>query len=153
LHCSSQRLDVGTGKHNHIAGKAQLSSALLWEHGPDVALSKLYAFVVKFYGTQDIWLQVSEVHLCADVVGWELSLGDAPVFITRGQKRTTHIEQPTDSDHDIDDELEMPGFKMNMEGRRCTGYEFSKGAAHSCGIVIRFQICAILQPPCCWPRV
>ena len=54
LHCPSLHLDVGTGKHNHIAGKARLSSAFLWEHGPDVALAKLFAFVVEFYGTQDL---------------------------------------------------------------------------------------------------
>jgi hypothetical protein len=134
LHCPSLHLDVGTDKHHHIAGKARLSSAFLWEHGPDVSLSKLYAFVVAFYGTQDRRLQVSEVHLCADIAGWELSLGDAPAFITRGHKRTTHVEAPEDSAQDDEGELEAPGFEMNMEGRRCTGYEFSKGAAHSCCI-------------------
>ncbi len=130
LHCPSLHLDVGTGKHNHIAGKARLSSAFLWEHGPDVALANLYAFVVSFFGAQGLRLQVSEVHLCADVAGWELSLGDAPAFITRGHKRRTHVEEPEQDE----DAPGAPGFEMNLEGRRCTGYEFSKGAAHSCCI-------------------
>jgi hypothetical protein len=131
LHCPSLHLDVGTGKHNHIAGKARLASAFLWEHGPDVALSQLYAFLVGFYGTEDLRLQVSEIHLCADVAGWALSLDDAPAFLTRGHKRSSHVEDPESHD---DGPMTAPGFEMHMEGRRCTAYEFSKGAAHSCCI-------------------
>src|SRR5260370_21606613 len=100
LHCPSLHLDIGTGKHNHIAGKARLASAFLWEHGPDVALDRLYAFLVGFYGTQDLRLQVSEVHLCADVAGRELSLSDAPAFITRGHQRSSHADEPEQHDTD-----------------------------------------------------
>jgi hypothetical protein len=94
-------------------------------------LSQHNAFIVGLYGTQDLRLQVSEVHLCADVAGWDLSLDDAPAFITRGHKRSSHVEEPESLD---DGPVTAPGFEMNMEGRRCTGYEFSKGAVHSCCI-------------------
>ena len=50
LHCPSLHLDVGRGKLNHIIGKARLASVLLWAQGPDVALAKLYAFLVTLYG-------------------------------------------------------------------------------------------------------
>src|SRR5215813_8667775 len=96
LHCPSLHLDVGRGRPNGIVGKARLASAFLWERGPDVALSMLYTFLVGFYG-EGFELQVSEVHLCADVAGWELSLEDAQAFITRGHRRLcrkTHLDLP-----------------------------------------------------------
>jgi hypothetical protein len=77
---------------------------------------------------------VSEVHLCADIAGWELSLADAPAFITRGHRRKTHTEGDEVADEDVEEDYLRPSLEMNMTGRRCTGYEFSKGAAHSCTI-------------------
>jgi hypothetical protein len=68
---------------------------------------------------------VSEVHLCADIAGWEPALDDAPAFITRGHNRTTHTETPDAQDEEF---YVAPAFDVNMHGRRCTGYEFSKGA-------------------------
>src|SRR5262249_6198313 len=134
LHSPSLRLDIGRGKHNHVIGKARLASALLWEQGPSNALSSLYTFLAHFFGL-GFTLQVSEVHPCADRARWELAVAASHAFSTRGHKRTTHIEQPRDDRaEDGDGEVEAPGFEMNMEGRRCTGYEFSKGAAHSCCI-------------------
>src|SRR5262249_18457851 len=93
LHCPALHLDVGRGSPNGIVGKARLSSGFLWEQGPDVALSVLYTFLVGFYG-EGFALQVSEVHLCADIAGWQLSLEDARAFITRGHNRKTHLETP-----------------------------------------------------------
>src|SRR5260221_8163631 len=132
LHCPSLHLDVGSGKLNHIVGKARLSSAFLWEQGLDVALACLYDFLVLLYG-EGFTLQVSEVHLCADIACWELSLEDARAFITRGHNRTTHVDGP-EADPGSGNEYVAPTFELNMRGRRCTGYEFSKGAAHSCCI-------------------
>jgi hypothetical protein len=136
LHCPSLHLDVGRGKLNHIVGKARLASAFLWEQGLDVALAKAFDFLATLYG-EGITLQVSEVHLCADIAGWELSLDDAQAFITRGHNRTTHVEDRDESGDDDpgDGEAYMtPTFELHMTGRRCTGYEFSTGAAHSCCI-------------------
>jgi hypothetical protein len=134
LHCPSLHLDIGRGRLNHIIGKARLSSAFLWEHGPDVALARLFDLLVALYG-ESFTLQVSEAHLCADVAGWELSLDDAKAFITRGHNRTTHVDN-TNSDGDAghDGPFIAPPFELHMSGRRCTGYEFSTGASHSCCI-------------------
>ncbi len=57
-----------------------------------------------FYG-EGFTLQVSEVHLCADIAEWELSLDDAPAFITRGHRRKTHTEG-----EDAEDEAEEESF-------------------------------------------
>jgi hypothetical protein len=136
LHCPSLHLDVGRGRLNHIVGKARLASAVLWEQGLDVALAKAFDFLATLYG-EGITLQVSEVHLCADIAGWELSLEDAQAFITRSHHRTTHVEDGDKSGDDDpgDGEAYMtPAFELHMTGRRCTGYEFSTGAAHSCCI-------------------
>ena len=128
--CPSLHLDVGTGTHNHIAGKARLSSAFLWEPGPDVALAKFFAFVVEFFGTQDLPPPSERGPSLRRCCG----LGAQPRRRTRVHharaQTTTHVEEPEQDE----DAPEAPGFEMSMEGRRCTGYEFSKGAAHSCCI-------------------
>jgi hypothetical protein len=129
LHGPSLHLDIGTGKLNRIIGKARLSSAYLWETGPEDALSALYGFLVDFYGL-GFELQVSEAHLCADIAGWEPSLADAPAFITRGHRRKTH----TATEGNPGDAEPAGDVEVNFDGRRCTGYEFSKGAVHSCCI-------------------
>jgi hypothetical protein len=134
LHCSSLHLDVGKGKLNGIIGKARLSSSFLWQYDSGEALSLLWEFLQGFYGSA-FTLQVSEVHLCADVAGWELSLDDANAFISRGHRRKTHLDMPDDDEADTGVGVdELPAIEVNMDGRRCTGFEFSKGAAHSCCI-------------------
>jgi hypothetical protein len=138
LHCPSLHLDIGRGRLNGIIAKARLASVFLWEQGPDIALAQLYAFLVELFGA-GFTLQVSEAHLCVDIAGWELSLDEAPAFITRGHKRGAHMEgeesrftQAWDKDQDQDAPFIHPPLEVNQHGRRCTGYEFSKGAAHSC---------------------
>jgi hypothetical protein len=83
LHSPSLHLELGRGKFNHIIARARLSAAFLWEHGFDVALMLLYAFLYDLFG-HDFKLHVSELHVCVDVAGWALALGDAIRFITRG---------------------------------------------------------------------
>jgi len=97
------------------------------------ALHLLYSFLVGFYG-EGFTLQVSEVHLCADIADWVLSLNDAPAFITRWHRCKTHTEGEDAEDKAEEKPFVRPSLELNMAGRRCTGYEFSKGAAHSCAI-------------------
>lgn len=130
LHCPSLHLDVGRGRMNGIVGKARLASAFLWERGADGALALLSVFLVGYFG-DDIALQVSEAHLCADVAGWDLTLDDAHRFLSRAHKRTSHLDTSADTGDGMD---ETPPLEANLDGRRCTGFVFSKGAAHSCTI-------------------
>jgi hypothetical protein len=100
-------------------------------------------------------LQVSEAHLCVDIAGWELTLDDAPAFITRRNRRKTRManeddDEPGDDGQNGDGEQHQtaiaaaqddatPPFlraspEVNLHGRRCIGFEFSRGAVHSCCI-------------------
>jgi hypothetical protein len=76
LHSPSLHLDVGLGKHTQIVAKARLSAAYLWATEIGDALTQLYAFLTGLLGSKP-FLQVREAHLCVDVVGWELTVGDA----------------------------------------------------------------------------
>jgi hypothetical protein len=131
LHCPSLHLDVGRGRLNGIIAKARLSSAFLWERGADGALALLAVFLVGYFG-DDISLQVSEAHLCADVAGWDVSLDDAPRFLTRAHKRSSHLDVPDSAEDETCGADEAPPLEVNLDGRRCTGFVFSRGAAHSC---------------------
>jgi hypothetical protein len=124
LHSPSLHLDVGLGKHTQIVAKARLSAAYLWATEIGEALTQVYAFLTGMLGSEP-FLQVSEAHLCVDVAGWELAVGDAAAFVTRGHRRGLRLE----------DEDEAPqALQINLNGRRCGTLDFSKGAAHSCCI-------------------
>jgi hypothetical protein len=136
LHCPYLHLDHGAGNRNHIICKARLASVLLWERGADAAITLLYSFLVDLLGGEHFRLQVSEVHLCADSAGWEMTVEEAQAFITRGHKHKVReaqsaderdVNEPAPSDQDV-----PAGLEINLYGRRCTGFEVSKGAAHAC---------------------
>jgi hypothetical protein len=124
LHSPSLHLDVGLGKHTQIVAKARLSAAYLWATEIGDALTQVYAFLTGMLGSEP-FLQVSEAHLCVDVAGWELAVGDAAAFVTRGHRRGLRLE---------DEDETPPGLQINLNGRRCGTLDFSKGAAHSCCI-------------------
>jgi hypothetical protein len=125
LHCPSLHLDVGMGKHTSIVAKARLSAAYMWATEIGDALAQVYAFLNGFLGSAP-QLQVSEAHLCTDVAGWELALGDASAFVTRGHHRGLRLED--------EDDTAPSQLQINLNGRRCGTLDFSKGAAHSCCI-------------------
>lgn len=126
LHCPSLHLDIGLGKRTGILGKARLSSAYLWEHQFGLGLLELYGFLSQFYHKLPFTLQVSEVHLCVDVIGWELLLDDQRAFVTRSQNRVIRLDDPEESD-------ELPALDMEilLNRKRCSALHFSKGAPHS----------------------
>ena len=124
LHSPSLHLDVGLGKHTQIVAKALLSAAYLWATEIGDALTQVYAFLTGLLGREP-FLQVSEAHLCVDVAGWELAVGDAAAFVTRGHRRGLRLE---------DEDESPPALQINLNGRRCGTLDFSKGAAHSCCI-------------------
>jgi hypothetical protein len=139
LHCPALHLNMGRGKYNHVIALARLSSAFLWEQGFDVALMLLYAFVHDLLSGAEFALQVSELHLCADIEGWELTLEDAHRFVTRCHNFTPRL-MGEDEEHEEEaacasDETGgfiSPAVDARMGGRRCRGFDFSRGAAHSC---------------------
>jgi hypothetical protein len=140
LHSPSLHLELGLGKRTGRVGKARLSAAFLWEHGPIEALPLLYTFLVGVLGSERFTLQVSEVHLCVDVAGWEPTLEDARAFITRGHRRRMRQEGTGDGgaddgdDGEAEKQVETPRLEVSLNGRRWGTFDFSRGAAHSCCI-------------------
>jgi hypothetical protein len=137
LHSPSIHVDVGLGRLTHIVAKARLASAFLWEHEIGTALTLLYGFLADFLQVP-FTLQVSEVHLCVDVVGWELSLDDISAFITRSRSRGLRLGSEA-ADEELDASLETAGLftaptelRLQFAGRRLATLDFSKGAPHAC---------------------
>jgi hypothetical protein len=131
LHSPSIHVDVGLGKLTHIVAKARLSSAFLWEHEIGTALTLLYSFLAEFLQVP-FTLQVSEVHLCADVAGWDLSLEEMSAFITRSRSKGLRLGSEA-ADEALDASLEARGpfttpgdVRVQFAGRRLATLDFSK---------------------------
>ncbi len=118
-------IDLSKGKLNGIIAKVRFSSFLLHELGAGEALTAVYAFLAAMLG-EGFTLQVSEVHICADIAGWELSLDDARRFVSQGRAKAARL---ADGEGGEDD-----GQIVRLTGRRCSEYKFSQGAPHSCDI-------------------
>ena len=139
LHSPSIHVDVGLGKLTHIVAKARLSSAFLWEHEIGTALTLLYGFLADLLQVP-FTFQVSEVHLCVDMAGWELSLDDMSAFITRSRSKGLRLGSEA-ADEELDASLEATGpftapseVRVQFAGRRLATLDFSKGAPHACCI-------------------
>jgi hypothetical protein len=124
---------VGLGGLTHLVAQARLSSAFLWEHEIGVALTLLYGFLADFLHTP-FTLQVSEVHLCVDVAGWEVSLDEMPAFITRSRSKGLRVGSAA-ADEELDASLQAAGpcsapsdVRLQFAGRRLATLDFSKGA-------------------------
>jgi hypothetical protein len=137
LRSPSVHVDVGLGKLTHVVAKARLSSAFLWEHEIGTALTLLYGFLAELLQIP-FTLQVSEVHLCVDVAGWELSLNEMPAFITRSRSKGLRLGSEP-ADEELDATLEATGpftapsdVRVQYAGRRLETLDFSKGAPHAC---------------------
>ena len=110
LHSPSLHLDVGLGKHTQIVAKARLSAAYLWATEIGDALTQVYAFLTSLLGSEP-FLQVSEAHLCVDVAGWELAVGDAAAFVTRGHRRGLRLEDEDETPPALADQPEWPAMR------------------------------------------
>lgn len=77
-------LCLSRGRFNGIIAQVRLSSDYLWSH-PTLqdALAHVRVFLSAFFG-KALHLQLSEIHLCADVVGWDVARsGGEANFIRR----------------------------------------------------------------------
>src|SRR5258708_5567786 len=83
-------LTVSRGTFNDLIAQVRFSSKFLWSQAwCGDALSKVHAFLMSLFG-ESIHLQVSEVHLCADVVGFDFSqVNYEEHFVTRVRKNDT----------------------------------------------------------------
>src|SRR6266699_2514809 len=78
---------VSRGKFNEIIAQVRFSSEYLWSQAwCGDALCKVHTFLMSIFG-EYIHLQLSEVHLCADVVGYDFSQCNYETqFVTRVRK-------------------------------------------------------------------
>ncbi len=80
-------LVVSRGRFNDVIAQVRFSSEFLWSQTwCGDALTKVHSFLMSIFG-ECIHLQVSEVHLCADVVGYDFSQCNYETdFVTRVRK-------------------------------------------------------------------
>src|SRR5881398_2718423 len=87
---------ISRGRLNCVA-MVRCSSEYLWSCSTlEEAIVKVNLFVYEVFGC-DMYLQVSEVHLCVDVVGWDVGQVDyLREFVSRSRKRSGHEETDLD---------------------------------------------------------
>src|SRR5947209_9943293 len=78
---------VSRGRFNDVIAQARFSSEYLWsQEWAGDALYKVHVFLMSLFG-ENIHLQVSEVHLCADMVGYDFAeCNYVTHFVTRVRK-------------------------------------------------------------------
>jgi len=78
--------------------QARFSAHLLWSIGPESALVALDAMLYDFIGSM-VYQQASEIHLCADVQGWDMSQLDwQNAFVSRVVRIRERPELPTEEE-------------------------------------------------------
>lgn len=121
LRCDNLNLLVSMGRLNCVA-QVRFSSEFLWScRCLDDAIVRVEEFVVNFLG-ECVYLQVSEVHLCADIAGWDVeSIDQRRDFVSRSRKRGTY--EVTN--------LQVEDYSF---GLKRSGFLFSRGGPLSCVI-------------------
>ncbi len=121
LRCESFNFLISMGRLNCIA-QVRLSSEHLWSCAMlDDAWLRVEMFLSNFFNRR-IYVQVSEVHLCADVAGWEVQdIDQRRDFVSRSRKRGTY--EVTD--------LHIEDYSYGLTR---SGFLFSRGGPMSCVI-------------------
>ncbi|MFL5626624.1 MAG: hypothetical protein ACJ788_13640 [Ktedonobacteraceae bacterium] len=121
LRCESFNLLVSLGRLNCVA-QVRFSSEFLWScRSLEDAIIRVEQFLVTFFGTY-MYLQVSEVHLCADIAGWDVaSIDPRRDVVSRSRKRGSY--EVTD--------LHLEDFTYGLNR---SGLLFSRGGPICCVI-------------------
>lgn len=81
--------------------QARLSSHLLWSSGPESALIDLQAMLYEFVGGHMLHVQASEIHVCADLQGWDIAcLNWLEGFVSRVVRMRERPELPTQEEQE-----------------------------------------------------
>ena len=115
-------LTVSQGTFNDLIARVRFSSEFLWtEAWTGDALSKVHAFLISIFG-EHIHLQVSEVHLCADLAGFDFSQVNYEAhFVTRVRKNDSIYSMGVDG--------------VSLDAHRVSTLRFSShGSPLSCSI-------------------
>ncbi len=114
-------LCISRGRLNCVA-MVRCSSEYLWScQNLEVAIVNVNAFLYEIFGC-DMYLQVSEAHLCADLVGWDVTQVDYLLeFVSRSRKRGGHEET----------DLDVRSYSYGLQR---SGLDFSSRGPMSCCI-------------------
>src|SRR6266852_8539580 len=114
-------LCMSRGRLNCVA-MVRCSSEYLWScQNLEVAIVTVNAFLYEIFGC-DMYLQVSEAHLCADLVGWDVTQVDYLLeFVSRSRKRGGHEET----------DLDVRSYSYGLQR---SGLDFSARGPMSCCI-------------------
>lgn len=119
-------LYVSRGHWNGIA-TVRFSSEYLWSCSRFMeAVQEVQVFLDEVFHNE-LFLQVSEVHLCADIAGWDgvEKLDRVQHFVSRSRKRSSRLTP----DWGFDAEVQEHSY-----GLQGTGFDFSYGGSVSCTI-------------------
>lgn len=102
--CPSFTLTISRGRLNGVIAQVRFSAPYLWsheclDHRQDIwaAIMTVKGFLLGLFGSESgrLHLQVSELHLCADLAGWDVSACDwQHAFLSRARTRTDRPEEP-----------------------------------------------------------
>jgi hypothetical protein len=135
LTCRAFNLALGRGRLNGIIAQVRFSSEYLWSCQDDgkqdiaVAMVAVFTFLHDLFGPA-LHFQVSEVHLCADMIGWDVSSCDwQDTFLSRARRRVDRAAAPAET-------VSAGGVAVAViSGRRLATLEFgSHGSPLSCVI-------------------
>lgn len=76
---------IGPQLHNGAPARVRFSSEYLWRRGVDTALVNTHMFLWSLF-QQDMDLQPSEIHVCADMAGLHIPRHYERVFVSRAAK-------------------------------------------------------------------
>lgn len=122
-------IKLGAGVKNGIIGKVRFSAKYLWARQDlDACLRELHAYLVHELLDAPVYLSASEIHICADTVGYDFAKSDWQEGFIRRSAFTPHFEEYAFVEETDDDEEEVvyiPGpDKLHMRYRAITGFSF-----------------------------
>jgi hypothetical protein len=125
-------LKVGMGKRNGIIAKVRFSAEYLWLHrNLDFVLRELHTYLASEFFDASVYLSASEIHICADTVGYDFSKSDwQEGFIRRSGftpdfENSTAVDDFTDENEEEQQEECIVGpDRLHMRYRPITGFTF-----------------------------
>ncbi len=103
--CPSFTLTVSRGRLNGVIAQVRFAAPYLWshewgDHRQDIwaAIMMVKNFLLALFRSESgrLHLQVSEVHLCADLTGWDVSACEwQHTFVSRSRTRTDRPDEST----------------------------------------------------------
>jgi hypothetical protein len=107
-------LSISRGKWNGGIAQVRFSSEYLWSSASlEQAIKQVHQFLEQQFGC-DLFLQVSEVHVCVDVAGWSeiRSVDHRRDFVSRARQRPVH--ETADWNFEPGEQMEVRDFAYGL---------------------------------------